>query len=98
MSPTQTVLKGVIHGKTIELEMESGLPDGQPVDVKVQPRVETGPRLPPGEGIRRSAGAWADDPAGLDEFLKQLRQCREQDRAPIEPRVSCSTPTPVRPS
>jgi hypothetical protein len=85
MPPTQTSLKGVIHGKTIELEMESGLPDGRPVDVTVRPHVETGPRLPPGEGIRRSAGAWADDPECLDDFLKQLRQDREQDRTPIEP-------------
>jgi hypothetical protein len=85
VSPTQTALKGVIHGKTIELDEEPGLPDGQPVDVTVQPRVETGPRLPPGEGIRRSAGTWADDPEGLDEYLDQLRRDREQDRTPIEP-------------
>jgi hypothetical protein len=41
--------------------------------------------LPPGEGIRRSAGAWADDPQGLDDYLKQLREQREQDRPLIEP-------------
>ena len=31
------VLKGVIHGKTIELEQESELPDGQRVSVQVEP-------------------------------------------------------------
>lgn len=32
-----TVLKGVIHGRTIELEQEPELPDGQKVSVQVQP-------------------------------------------------------------
>jgi hypothetical protein len=31
------ILKGVIHGKTIELEQEPELPDGQRVSVQVQP-------------------------------------------------------------
>jgi hypothetical protein len=30
---TKTVMKGVVHGRTIELETESGLPDGQAVSV-----------------------------------------------------------------
>jgi len=84
MTSVQAVLKGVIHGRTIELEQEPGLPDGQSVAVTVHPFVEHG-RLPPGEGIRRSAGAWADDPEGLDAFLEQLRQARQQDRPPLEP-------------
>ena len=87
MASTQAVLKGVIHGRTIEFEREPGLPDGQSVAVTVQPvigqpLVEKG-RLPPGEGIRRSAGAWADDPEGLDEYLKQLRHEREQIQLPF---------------
>jgi hypothetical protein len=85
MSSTQAVLKGVIHGRTIELEEEPGLPDGQSVAVTVQPVVEQGRRLPPGEGIRRSAGAWGDDPEGVDEFLRQVRKMRDQDRPPLEP-------------
>lgn len=31
------VLKGVIHGKTIELEQEPELPDGQRVSIQVEP-------------------------------------------------------------
>jgi len=85
MASAPTVLKGVVHGKIIELEDEPGLPDGQAVNVTVQPVIDRMQRLPPGEGIRRSAGAWADDPDGLDEYLKQLRHDREQDRPPIEP-------------
>jgi hypothetical protein len=37
-----TVLKGIIRGKTIELEAEPGLPDGQEVSVTVAPA--TAPR------------------------------------------------------
>ena len=50
MANAQTVLKGVVRGKLIELEHEPGLPDGQQVTVALQPV------LPPGEGIRQSAG------------------------------------------
>ncbi len=84
MTRDSAVLKGVVHGKTIELDDEPGLVDGQPVKVTLQP-IGTSQRLPPGEGIRRSAGAWADDPQGLEEYLEQLRRDREQDRPPIEP-------------
>ena len=34
-----TSLRGVIHGKTIELENEPGLPDGEVVSVIVQRHV-----------------------------------------------------------
>jgi hypothetical protein len=78
-----TVLRGVVHGKTIELNEEPGLPDGQHVTVTVQP-VSTG-ELTPGEGIHQSAGAWADDPEGLDEYLEWNRQQRKIGRPELEP-------------
>jgi len=84
MSQTKTVLKGVVRGKTIELEDESGLPDGQQVRVIVQPTTPTS-ELPPGEGIRQSAGGWADDPEGLDEYLEWNRQQRKIGRPEIDP-------------
>jgi uncharacterized protein (DUF433 family) len=34
-----TTIQGVIHGKTIELEREPGIPDGQPVCVDIRPIV-----------------------------------------------------------
>ncbi|HUY36371.1 MAG TPA: hypothetical protein VMV69_26775 [Pirellulales bacterium] len=37
MSATRTALKGVIHGKTIELEVEPGLPEGHEVAVIWRP-------------------------------------------------------------
>jgi len=69
-----TVLQGVVHGKTIELDREPGLPDGQPVTVTVQPG------LPRGEGIRQSAGAWADAGQEFDNWLDETQRSRQQDR------------------
>lgn len=52
-----TVFKGVVHGNTIELDHEPGLPDGQQVILTVQTaRARDVGALPPGEGLRRSAG------------------------------------------
>ena len=78
-----SVLRGVVHGKTIELEQAPGLPDGQQVTVTVQPVANKEP-LAPGDGIRRSAGAWGDDPAGLDEYLEWNRRQRKVGRMEIE--------------
>jgi hypothetical protein len=32
-----TIFRGIVHGKTIELDQELGLPEGQSVEVTVQP-------------------------------------------------------------
>lgn len=84
MSRTETVLKGVIHGKIIELEQEPGLPDGQEVNVNIQP-IPQQELLPPGEGLRRAFGAWADDAEELDRYLEWNRQQRKIGRPGIEP-------------
>ena len=81
----KTALKGIVHGKLIELDEELGLPDGQPVNVTVELVPIDHQKLPPGEGIRRSAGAWSDDPEGLDEYLEWNRQQRKIDRREIDP-------------
>ena len=73
----RTVLTGVIHGKTIQLEEAPGFPDGQQVTVVLRPKAE---QLAPGEGIRRSFGGWADDTDGLDDFLEWNRQQRKLGR------------------
>ena len=83
MTQGKTVLKGVVHGKTIELEGESGLPDGEEVTVTLQPTSRK-EHLSPGEGIRASAGGWSDDPEGLDEYLKWNRAQRKQSRPEID--------------
>jgi hypothetical protein len=78
------VLKGIVHGKTIELEQSPGLPDGQAVTVTVS-AVQTEGKLPPGEGLRRAAGSWSDDPEGLEAYLEWNRQQRKIGRPEIEP-------------
>lgn len=79
MSTTANILHGTVHGKTIALDRDAGLPDGQKVTVMLQP---TGL---PGEGLKRAFGAWADDSVGIDQFLEEVRRDRkatrpEQDR------------------
>ena len=83
MSAGDEGLRGVVHGKVIQLESEVGLPDGQKVTVLVRPLPATQRTV--GEGLRRSAGAWADDPAGLDVYLEQCRRARKLDRPGIDP-------------
>ena len=81
MAGSETVFRGIVHGKTIELDVDAGLPDGQEVRVIVQPAaVEE--KLPPGEYLRRSAGAWSDDPEGVDEFIEWNRKQRETGGRP----------------
>jgi hypothetical protein len=84
MSSTTIVFKGVVHGKTIELDHELGLPDGQSVTVTVQP-ANGSQALPPGEGLRRSAGAWAEDAEELDAYLEWTRHHRKKQRQEPEP-------------
>jgi len=83
MSETTTILKGVVHGRTIELDDDAGLPDGQKVNVTIQPRTDQ--PLAPGEGLRRAFGAWADDASELDAFLQEVRRGRQRPRPEIEP-------------
>jgi hypothetical protein len=79
-------LTGVVHGQTVVLDRPVEFYDGEAVDVTLsrRPRYVT-EDLPPGEGLRRSAGAWAADAEELDEFLKWNRQRRQLSRPEIQP-------------
>ena len=66
-------VQGVIHGKTIELDQDLGMAEGQRVSIEVQVDL---PASPWGEGIRRSAGIAADVP-GFDEAFEQVQRDRE---------------------
>ncbi|HPD29964.1 MAG TPA: hypothetical protein PLL20_08220 [Phycisphaerae bacterium] len=79
MSSESVTTRGIARGKTIELEREPGLPDGQQVKVTMEP-ADKESDLSPGEGLRRSAGAWADDAEGLDRYLEWNRQQRKLGR------------------
>ena len=72
---TNASLTGIIHGKTIELEQETGMADGTRVQVAVISRSN----VSPSEGLRRAFGSWSDDPQGVEEFLKQVRRDRDND-------------------
>jgi hypothetical protein len=74
-----TTLKGIIRGKTIELESESGFAEGQPVSVRLCPIPKETEKTDAGrEALRSVAGAWSDDdPEGLDRFLEWNRQARK---------------------
>jgi hypothetical protein len=74
MAHSSGVLKGTIHGKTIELEQAPGLPDGQTVSVMLTPSPTAG------EHLRRAFGAWSGEAAQLDQFLEETRRDRKQDR------------------
>jgi hypothetical protein len=71
-------LHGVVHGKTIELDEDLGVPEGQEVEVHV---TMIPSRKPWGEGIRRTAGALADDP-DWDGIMEEIYQARKVERRP----------------
>ena len=78
----KTITRGVVHGKTIELPKETGLPDGQEVTVTLETATPNEAAL---EGLRESAGGWADEAEELDKYLEWNRQQRKASRPPIEP-------------
>ena len=65
----KTITRGIIHGKTIELPEETGLPEGQEVTVTLE---AVAADSSPGAGIRESAGGWAEatDPANRHAPVK----------------------------
>jgi hypothetical protein len=73
-------LHGRVHGKTIELDDDLGVVDGQEVEVQVR---IVQPARKWGEAILRTAGALADDPE-WDTIMEQIYQDRKKatnDRA-----------------
>ncbi|MGP0070199.1 MAG: hypothetical protein ACLQGP_42195 [Isosphaeraceae bacterium] len=66
-------MHGKVHGKTIELDEDPGVAEGQ--EVEVQLRIIPSARKW-GEGILRTAGALADDPE-WDTIMEQIYQERK---------------------
>lgn len=71
------LLRGVIQGKSILLESESGLPDGSAVSIAVQALGKSPIDL---TGLERSFGACADEAEDLDQFVEWNRQQRKLSR------------------
>jgi hypothetical protein len=74
---TRTV-QGRVHGKTIELDEDLGVPDGQKVEIQVKVKAEPTARKP-GEGLLRTEGALADD-TEWDGIMEEIYQARKRDR------------------
>ena len=70
------IMHGIVHGKTIELDQEVGVPDGQAVEIAIQIVPVAMERW--GEGLRRCAGALAGIP-GLDDDMRQILDQRKTD-------------------
>jgi hypothetical protein len=70
-------LRGVIHGKVIELEEPLGLPDGQAITITISSKELLSPttidELP-------GFGALAEAPEEVDEFDAWYRNLRRLDR------------------
>jgi len=83
----QKIIHGVVHGKTIELTQDPGVPDGATVRIvmkangsELEMTVSAKAGVPPwGEGIRRSAGGWSDHPE-MDAVMERIHQERRQER------------------
>ena len=70
-----TTLKGIVHGKVVQLEREAGLPDGQAVAVTLVPTNS------PNGGLQRAFEAWRDDAGEVEKFDEQVREDRKRPRA-----------------
>jgi hypothetical protein len=69
------IMHGVIHGKTIHLTEDPGVADGREVQVVL---TVPQPGKSWGDGIRRSAGGWADYPE-MDAVMEQIQQDRKRE-------------------
>ena len=67
---------GVIHGRTIELDEDLGVLEGQAVEVQVK---MVSNNLNWGEGIRRSAGGWKDYPE-MESIMDKIQRDRKIER------------------
>jgi hypothetical protein len=71
-------LHGKVHGRTIELDEDPGVAEGQEVEVhmKIVPAAKKW-----GDGILRSAGGWANYPE-MDAIMAKIQQERKLERRP----------------
>jgi hypothetical protein len=72
------IVHGIVHGKTIELDENLGVADGQEVEVQIKIIPLPGKW---GEGVLRTAGALADDPH-WDGIMEEVHQARKIQRRP----------------
>ncbi len=73
---------GRICGRTIELDEDPGIADGQ--EVIVQVKIVSVPSRKTGDGILRTAGALADD-TEWDAIMEEIYRARKLERRPQVP-------------
>ena len=78
------MIRGIVRGKTIELDADTGLPEGQEVTVTVRPVESIDAKENAGEALERAFGGWDDDDVGLEEFLEWNRSQRKVSRLESE--------------
>ena len=66
-------LHGKVHGRTIELDEDPGMAEGQEVEVQIK---AVSPTRKWGEGILRTAGALADD-TEWDGIMEEIHRERK---------------------
>lgn len=71
---TKTI-HGTVYGKTIELDEDLGVAEGQEVEIQVTLVVKS--HRVPGEGFARTEGALADD-ADWDAIMDEIHQARNK--------------------
>lgn len=75
-------LNGIVHGKTIELLDDLGMPEGETVRVVV---CSTSPTSRRGEGFLRAAGVLADSWSEEDDRILEEIQCERSVIHPFMP-------------
>lgn len=83
MNLSEMIFQGTVHGRTIEIDRDLGLPDGQAITIVVK----SVPARPADYEtlVRRLSGAWASDGPELDQFLRECRQDDSGERPELEP-------------
>lgn len=72
---------GIVHGKTIEIEEELGLPDGDKVSIVIENSQSSLDKW--GEGLKRCAGALVDEWTEEDDkILDDIYRSRRSDSRP----------------
>lgn len=66
---------GIVQGNSIQLDQASGLADGTKVTISLRPKEQ---KLNPGEGLRASAGAFAEHPE-FAEAIELIINDRKHD-------------------
>ena len=73
----KTAIKGIVHGKTIELDDDPGVAEGQEVQITIR---AVSAKTTWGEGLRRCAGALANEWTEEDDrILEEIHKDRKRD-------------------